>query len=325
MISALEILLLYSKKMLNNKRVRLTKISKKKPFLLRLYEILNEKENQEIIHWNSEGNGLIIENINMLSIIILPKYYNHNNYSSFVRQLNIYRFHKTKSKVKEKEEYKHEIFNKKITKEQVKKINKRRNKEMEKNIMNIDNNDLGNDSLSFNTGEDIFKYILMKNEENKKSIVELKSKAWDLRNQNNILKNLIQKIINNFNGHNILFEKMLKYDGKNKTNEMKKIKKSKNIYEFFKKYLYHLKIYSPYVKLNNDNTYNIEKIESFTLGQSEKEIFNNNINNINTIHVNNDAFLEECPFISQRQHIKSFDLINFNNTTNSIFNNYNEY
>ena len=72
---------------------------KKKPFLLRLYEILNEKENQEIIHWNSEGNGLIIENINMLSFIILPKYYSHNNYSSFVRQLNIYKFHKTKSKI----------------------------------------------------------------------------------------------------------------------------------------------------------------------------------------------------------------------------------
>eukprot|EP00904_Undaria_pinnatifida_P010049 jgi/Undpi1/6174/HiC_scaffold_20.g08658.m1 len=43
-----------------------------------------------------EGDGIVIRNAERLASDVLPRYYKHSNYQSFVRQLNIYGFHKTK-------------------------------------------------------------------------------------------------------------------------------------------------------------------------------------------------------------------------------------
>ena len=66
-------------------------------FLLQLYKILEDENKKNIIHWGDNGKYFIIENIHDFTEKILPKYYNHNNYSSFVRQLNMYDFHKKKT------------------------------------------------------------------------------------------------------------------------------------------------------------------------------------------------------------------------------------
>ena len=65
-------------------------------FLLQLYQILEEDKYKNIIHWGDNGKYFVIENVHDFTEKILPKYYNHNNYSSFVRQLNMYDFHKKK-------------------------------------------------------------------------------------------------------------------------------------------------------------------------------------------------------------------------------------
>lgn len=63
--------------------------------------------------WSENGDSLIITDINTFSDQILPEYFNHNNYSSFIRQLNMYGFRKeNKEKKSRQEEYKNEFFRK---------------------------------------------------------------------------------------------------------------------------------------------------------------------------------------------------------------------
>lgn len=63
------------------------------------------------MRWSDAGDSIIISDINMFSEKVLPAYFNHNNYSSFIRQLNMYGFRKENKERKTKqEEYKNENF-----------------------------------------------------------------------------------------------------------------------------------------------------------------------------------------------------------------------
>ncbi len=310
-----------------------------KSFLSRLYDILNDKEYTQIIHWNKDGNGIIIVDANKLGEIVLPKYYKHNNYSSFVRQLNMYGFHKTRGIGKEGEGFEHEKFNRKSTKEQIKQM-MRQNKKMKllskyiKTNNNISNNinEDSNDELSYNNENDIFQFLLEKNEENIKNLLDLKNEIEELKSHNLNLYNQLQQIKE---GQSIIFKKIIK----NQNNKIiKSNEKSQNLKELFRKYLYFLKIYSPRFMLEDmdkKEIYQTEKVDSFTFGNAgvlKKETTNinnfNNIHNINNINVNMDSFFDEPPsFIKQRQDFKSFDFIIHNNNTsneNSFFNNNNK-
>ena len=79
--------------------------SKQDKFLLKLYEILEKDEYSKIIHWSQNGSYIVITNIHLLSKKILPIYFNHQNYSSFVRQLNMYNFHKIRTDPDKQEQY----------------------------------------------------------------------------------------------------------------------------------------------------------------------------------------------------------------------------
>ena len=70
-------------------------------FLLKLYQILENKEYKDIIEWGDDGKFFIVKNLHDFTENILPKYYKHNNYSSFIRQLNMYDFHKRKGNTNE--------------------------------------------------------------------------------------------------------------------------------------------------------------------------------------------------------------------------------
>ncbi|XP_019753500.1 heat shock factor protein isoform X1 [Dendroctonus ponderosae] len=66
-------------------------------FLGKLWKMVNDSSTDHIISWNETGNSFIIHNQAQFWYEMLPVYYKHNNMSSFVRQLNMYGFHKITS------------------------------------------------------------------------------------------------------------------------------------------------------------------------------------------------------------------------------------
>ena len=57
-------------------------------FLLKLYQILETNEFSSIIEWGENGRFFVVKNMNEFTEKVLPKYFKHNNYASFVRQVN---------------------------------------------------------------------------------------------------------------------------------------------------------------------------------------------------------------------------------------------
>ena len=50
-----------------------------------------------LIGWSDDGGSFIIKNQGEFTKTMLPYYYKHSNMASFVRQLNMYGFHKVTS------------------------------------------------------------------------------------------------------------------------------------------------------------------------------------------------------------------------------------
>ena len=62
-------------------------------FVSKLFQMVNDAPNG-LIHWSPAGTAFIVTNPEEFSKIVLPHFFKHNNFSSFVRQLNMYGFHK---------------------------------------------------------------------------------------------------------------------------------------------------------------------------------------------------------------------------------------
>ncbi|KAK4517814.1 uncharacterized protein ATC70_001160 [Mucor velutinosus] len=75
--------------------VRLSqKSSQTNTFVHKLYNMVLDDQFQHLIAWNYAGASFIVCNIMEFARDVLPKHFKHNNFSSFVRQLNMYGFHK---------------------------------------------------------------------------------------------------------------------------------------------------------------------------------------------------------------------------------------
>lgn len=63
-------------------------------FLVKIFDILNNPNYQDIIKWINQGKAFEIINLPTFMNEVLPMYFKHKNFSSFIRQLNMYDFHK---------------------------------------------------------------------------------------------------------------------------------------------------------------------------------------------------------------------------------------
>ncbi|ORX64253.1 hypothetical protein BCR32DRAFT_212906 [Anaeromyces robustus] len=78
-----------------NTRAIASSASKNVPaFLNKLYNMVNDPSTDDLIHWSEDGSTFIVQKHEEFAKEVLPRFFKHNNFSSFVRQLNMYGFHK---------------------------------------------------------------------------------------------------------------------------------------------------------------------------------------------------------------------------------------
>jgi len=78
-----------------NTRAIASSASKNVPaFLNKLYNMVNDPSTDNLIHWSEDGSTFIVQRHEEFAKEVLPRFFKHNNFSSFVRQLNMYGFHK---------------------------------------------------------------------------------------------------------------------------------------------------------------------------------------------------------------------------------------
>ena len=63
-------------------------------FIQKTYDIFMSDEYKSYCCWNQDGSSIIVKDQSQFTKSVLPRYFKHSNFQSFVRQLNMYDFHK---------------------------------------------------------------------------------------------------------------------------------------------------------------------------------------------------------------------------------------
>ena len=60
------------------------------PFLTKTYDIVEDSTTNHVVSWSRGNNSFVVWDPQAFAMTLLPRYFKHNNFSSFVRQLNTY-------------------------------------------------------------------------------------------------------------------------------------------------------------------------------------------------------------------------------------------
>lgn len=63
-------------------------------FLAKLWALVNDSSCDDLIAWDQSGSSFHVYDQARFAREILPRYFKHNNFASFIRQLNMYGFRK---------------------------------------------------------------------------------------------------------------------------------------------------------------------------------------------------------------------------------------
>lgn len=64
------------------------------PFLTKTFDVVDDPATNHVVSWSRDGTSFVVWDPHTFSTSLLPRYFKHNNFSSFVRQLNTYGFRK---------------------------------------------------------------------------------------------------------------------------------------------------------------------------------------------------------------------------------------
>ncbi|KAK9137464.1 hypothetical protein Sjap_008058 [Stephania japonica] len=82
------------------------------PFLTKTFDMVDNPSTDHIISWSRGSNSFVVWDPYTFSMTILPRHFKHNNFSSFIRQLNTYNLEENgfRKVDPDKWEFAHEVF-----------------------------------------------------------------------------------------------------------------------------------------------------------------------------------------------------------------------
>ncbi|KAD4178765.1 hypothetical protein R6Q59_022278 [Mikania micrantha] len=64
------------------------------PFLTKTFDMVEDPATDEVVSWSRGRNSFVVWDSHRFATTLLPRYFKHSNFSSFIRQLNTYGFRK---------------------------------------------------------------------------------------------------------------------------------------------------------------------------------------------------------------------------------------